>query len=295
MQGYRRATGAVLASLIVAEAAAAAAPAGPDYPASTSESEILRWVAARTSIARGMILMIEPRAVIALAVRPSPPGGALVRAELREELTGEDAKIRSARFLVDLDCSSRRYRIVERRMYALPDLKGEPQTDLQARPWAPVEEASPIARAWQAACTPGFIYPYASLAVATAPTAPPPRPPAPRIQAAAAGPPVSQTPAWQGPSSPTPPTSRPVIAGRYSAVLGSYTVRANATAASEKVDRILASQMFGRRKALIAATVKGVSYTVLTVSGFASAAEAAGFCEAARAIPLECLAKRSGD
>ena len=295
MQGCRRATGAVLASLIAAGAAAAAAPSGGDYPASTSESEILRWVAARTTIARGMILMIEPRAVIALTVRPSPPSGALARAELREELTGEDAKTRSARFLVDLDCSSRRYRIVERRMYALPDLRGEPQTDLQARPWAPVEEASPIARAWQAACTPSFVYPYASVAVATAPPAPPPKPPAPRVQAAAAAPPGSAASAWQAPSAPSPPTSRPVITGPYSAVLGSYTVRANATAASEKVDRILANQMFGRRKALVAATVKGVSYTVLTVSGFASASEAAGFCTAARAIPLECLAKRSGD
>ena len=295
MHGYRLATGAVLASLIAAEAAGAAAPSGGDYPASTSESEILRWVSARTSIARGMILMIEPRAVIALAVRPSPPTGALARAELREELTGEDAKTRSARFLVDLDCSSRRYRIVERRMYALPDLRGEPQTDLQARPWAPVEEASPIARAWQAACTPGFVYPYASVAVATAPPVPALKPPAPRVQRVVAAPPVSETPASQAPATPTPPTSRPVIAGPYSAVLGSYTVRANATAASEKVDRILGAQMSGRRKALVAATVKGVSYTVLTVSGFASAAEAAGFCEAARAIPLECLAKRTGN
>ena len=292
MQGCRRATGAVLAALI-AGGAAAAAPSGGDYPASTSESDILRWVAARTSVARGMILMIEPRAVIALSARPLPPNGALARAELREELTGADAKTRSARFLVDLDCSSRRYRIIERRMYALPDLRGEPQSDLQARPWAPVEEASPIARAWQAACTPGFIYPYAPL-IAAAPAVPPPRQPPPRIQAAAAPPPASEAPAWQPSAVPTPSPSRSIVTGPYTAVLGAYSVKANATAASEKVDRILANEMVGRRKALVAAAVRGVSYTVLSVSGFASAEEAAGFCTAARAIPLECLVRRNG-
>ncbi len=293
MQGYRRVTGAVLAALIAG--GAAAAPSGGDYPASTSESDILRWLAARTSIARAMILMIEPRAVIALSARPLPPNNGLARAELREELTGADAKTRSARFLVDLDCSSRRYRIVERRMYALPDLRGEPQSDLQARPWSAVEEASPIARAWQAACTPGFIYPYAPLIAAAPSGPPPPRPTPPRIQAAAGPPPpASDGSAWQPSAVAAPPTTRSIVAGRYTAVLGAYSVRANATAASEKLDRVLANQMAGRRKALVAATVRGVNYTVLSVSGFAAAEEAAGFCTAARAIPLECLVRHTG-
>ena len=81
--------------------------------------------------------------------------------------------------------------------------------------------------------------------------------------------------------------------GAYTAVLGSYSVSANAKGASDRLDRSLASQMAGHRKALTAATVKGTSYTVLTVSGFATAGEAGAFCTSARGIGLECFAKRT--
>ncbi len=75
-------------------------------------------------------------------------------------------------------------------------------------------------------------------------------------------------------------------------MLGSYTVRDNAVAASAKIDKALAGQMTGHRKALVAATVKGQAYTVLTVSGFATPTDAADFCRSAKAIPLACMVKK---
>ena len=287
----------MLAALSAGSALAAAPPAGADAPASTSEADTLRWIAARTSISHGMILMVEPKAVVALAAKPPPAIGAVVRVDLHEELTSAEAATRSARFVVDLDCSTHRYRIVERRMFPLPDLKGEPQTDLAARPWAVIDEGSPVARAWQASCTSSFVYPYASLAVAAAPPAPlapPPRPVAakpPKAIAKAAPPPA---PAASAPTPvPAPVAAGP--AGPYIALLGSFSVKANAAAASDKIDRALASQLAGRRKSLTAATIKGTAYTVLSVSGFADAAEAGAFCKSARGIGLDCLARKASN
>ena len=267
--------GLVLSAALLSGPALAAA--GPDFPASSAEADILGWIAVRTSMPRSSILIIEPRAVVALAGK-SPAAGGVVRVDVREELIGQDARTRSALFTVDLDCSTRRFRIAERRMFPLPDLKGPPQTDPQPRPWAAVQEASPIARAWQAVCTAGFVFPYASQA-ASAP-APPPRSSAPKAQVAVA---------LAAPDSPAPTSS----AGPYEAVLGAYTVKANALAASAKLDRALGRQLTGRRKAVVTATVKGVSYSVLSVSGFPTASEASVFCKAAHAIPLACIVKRA--
>ncbi len=286
--------GAMLAALF-AGPALAASPAGADAPASISEADTLRWIAARTSISHGMILMVEPKAVVALAARPPPALGAVVRVDLHEELTNAEAATRSARFVVDLDCSTHRYRIVERRMFPLPDLKGEPQTDLTARPWGVIDEGSPIARAWQASCTSSFVYPYASLAAAAAA----PTPLSPPRQSVTAKPPKAIAKAAPPPapaaSEPTPAPA-PIAAGPagpYIVLLGSFSVKANAVAASEKLDRALASQLAGRRKTLTAAIIKGTAYTVLAVSGFTDAAEAGAFCKAARGIGLDCLARRA--
>ena len=69
--GWSLAAGAALASLIGGTAQAQSqvqtqtlptAPPRGDFPATTSEADILHWVATRTSIPRGAILIIEPRA-----------------------------------------------------------------------------------------------------------------------------------------------------------------------------------------------------------------------------------------
>lgn len=276
---------AAMAALMAQGAQAAPAAGAADYPATTAEADILRWIAARTSISRGSILILEPKAVVALAAKGAPMGS-VVRGELREELISPDVKARSALFIVDLDCSTRRYRIVERRIFPLPDLKGEPQVDPQARAWAPVIDTAPVGRAWLAACTDGFVFPYAAQVAAAPPAQPtPPAPPPPPRRLAAAK---------TAPAAP-PPSPSPAPDGAYEAVLGAYTVRANAEAASEKLGRALAGRLQGRRKTLVPATVKGTNYTVLTVSGFATAGEASGFCAAAKAIPLACIVKRGSD
>ena len=287
-------TGLAAVAALAGGAALAAAPADPsrpDAPASTSEADTLRWVAARTSIPRGMILLIEPKAVVSLMAKPSPAMGAVVRVDLHEELTDASAATRSARFLVDLDCSMRSFRIVERRMYPLPDLRGEPQADLVARAWSPINEGSPVASAWRAACTPGFVYPYASLAAASEPAPPPARIAAPTMTRTAAAQPPAPPPA---PPAQPPPAEPALRTGAYTAVLGSYSVSANAKGASDRLDRSLSKEMAGHRKALTPVVVKGTSYTALTVSGFATAAEAGAFCTSARGIGLECFTKRTG-
>jgi hypothetical protein len=301
------------AVLIAGAAGAQTAPAvatGGDFPASNAEADILHWVATRTSISRASILMVEPRAVVALSGR-SPAGtpGSLAHAEVREELIGPDTKTRSASFSVDLDCAGHRFRIIQRKTYVLPDLRGEAQDNPQPAPWAEVNEGAPVAKAWKAVCTSDFVFPYpaqqtASIApslqkpIATAaPSTPPvpraatrPTPDVPVRKLAAAAPPVAPKPA----PAPKPATSvPPAVGGAFEAVLGSYTVRDNAMAASAKVDKVLTGQMAGHRKALVSATVKGQAYTVLTVSGFATPSDAAEFCRAAKAIPLACMVKKA--
>jgi len=304
--GVWPAAGGTLAVLI---GGAALAQAVGDFPASTSEADILHWVAARTSIPRASILMLEPNAVVSLASR-SPPGaqGTPAHAEVREELIGPDAKTRSALFSVDLDCAGHRFRIVQRRTFPLPDLQGEGQVNPQPAPWTEVAEGAPVAKAWAAVCTSGFVFPFAGQQTASAatvvqgpiPTAPsaiapvakaaaPPAPRAPvRKLAAASSPPAPK------PSPPPEAAASPVAGGPFEAVLGAYTVKDNAVAASAKLDKVLSAEMAGHRKSLVAATVKGQAYTVLTVSGFANPTDAADFCRAAKSIPLACLVKKGG-
>ena len=288
-------------SVVGSAAAATVPPVAPDVPASNAEPDILRWIAQRTSISRRMILIVEPRAVVALASSISMVGpGSVARAQLREELLGADAKTRSALFAVDLDCTSHKYRIAEREMYPLPDLKGAALTDPEPKPWAAVDESAPIGKAWLAACSPGFVFPYAPQAVAAAPAptpapspAPIKKPPAPRTLTVAGAPPPRATPRPAPAPPPAPAPSPAAAGGPYEAVLGAFAVKANAVAASDKLDRVLAPALAGRRKGLHTATVNGKLFTVLSVSGFASASDAASFCNAARAIKLDCVAKRS--
>ena len=301
----------LIAGAARAQTAPAPAPSG-DFPVSNAEADILHWVVTRTSIARSSILMIEPRAVVALAGR-SPVGatGDLAHAEVREELIGPDAKTRSASFSVDLDCAGRRFRIIQRKTYALPDLHGEAQDNPQPAPWAEVNEGAPVAKAWKAVCTNDFVFPYAPQQTASAasslqrpiatalPSSPPalkpaarPAPEAPiRRLATAAPPPASPKPA---PAAKLADSVTGASGGAFEVVLGSYTIRDNAVAASAKVDKALAGEMAGHRKALIAATVKGQAYTVLTVSGFATPTDAADFCRSAKAIALACMVKKGG-
>ncbi|HEX4095855.1 MAG TPA: hypothetical protein VHX64_03955 [Caulobacteraceae bacterium] len=284
-------------SLLVAGQALAAAA---DVPSSNAESDILRWIAQRTSISRRLILIVEPRAVVALASGISMGPGSVARAELREELIGPDAKTRSALFFVDLDCTTRKYRIAERELYPLPDLKGAVLTDLGHKPWAAIDEAAPIGKAWLAACTTGFVFPYATQSAGEPAPTPPPapvrKPPPPPTQTVASAP-APRPVARAAPAATSAPTSVPTPAARgaYEAVLGAFEVKANALAASDKVDRLLAHTRAGRRKTLGAATVNGKVFTVLKVSGFSSAADAASFCSSARAVHLDCVAKKGGN
>ncbi len=284
-------------------APATQAEAPGDYPASTSEADILRWLATRTSIPRASLLLIEPQAVVALAGRsPGGSSSSISHAEVREELIGPGAKTRSALFSVDLDCADHKFRIVARKTYALPDLRGEAQSNPEPGPWSQVNAGAPVAKAWQAVCTNDFTFPYGGQQTAsaapvvrkasTAGAAPAPiqagaaKPPPPVRKLATAAPPPASRPA-------PVEASAPVVSGDFEAVLGSYTVKDNALAASEKLDTVLARDMVGRRKALVTATVKGRVFTVLTVTGFANAADASSFCRDAKAIPLDCLVKKA--
>ena len=306
--GLGAASGAALAALIAGTAATqaqaqtpAAAPPRGDFPTSTSEADILRWVATRTSIPRGAILLVEPRAVVSLGTRtPAGSPGTLAHAEVHEELISPDATTRSALFSVDLDCSARKFRIIDRKTFPLPDLKGEGQLNPQPGAWSPVVDGAPVAKAWQAVCTTDFVHPYGSQA-STAPlasrtAAAPSTPPAAPVRRLATAAAPAAAPAPRAPPSFAPPAApeRRAIGGAYEAVLGSYSVRDNAVAASEKAGRVLAGELQGHRKSLVTVTVKGQVFTALTVSGFATAADASGFCNAARAVPLACMVRRGG-
>ena len=269
VNGARRAAAglggaALLAGLAAGPASALAA--GTDSPASLSETDILRWVAAHTSITRGSILSVGPQAVIALERNTGATGG-VASAEVREELVGTDlaarAQARSVRITLELDCATRRFRILGRTLFALPDLQGQGRDEAGAQTWTAVVESAPIGLAWKAVCTQGFVFPYAGA----------PRP--------AAAPPVRAV--------------RPVappMSGAYQALLGSYAVPTNAQGAAGKLTRGFGEALAGRRPRISSVVVGGKSYAAVTVAPFASAAEAGDFCARIKPSGLVCVIKR---
>ena len=237
-----------------------AAPA-PDFPSSPAEADVLHWLDARTSITRASILAIDPRAVIALerqAARPDPPG--VISAEVREELIGWDvaskAQARSVLISLELDCRARRFRILGRTLFALPDLQGTARNEAGSQAWAQAEETAPIGKAWRAGCDASFALPYA-------------RPL--RVQATAA----------------------PAGGGPYQVVLGSFAVATNAKAAADRLDHNYADALAGRRPVIRPTTVGGRAYSVVTVAGFASPEDARAFCGRISSSKLECSVRKS--
>lgn len=262
---------AVSAAIIPLGGGAAAAPDPPgaaDFPASSSQADILRWIASRTSIQPSAILVLEPKAVVAVERQAARDGGSKAEVVIREELIRADAAAqagaRSARFSLELDCMARQYRILGRTSFGLPDLRGEASANPQPTAWLALNESAPIFRAWQAACTPAFVFPFAVKAAAKSP------------------------PATPSPITPSPP-------GAYRAVLGSYSVRANALAASERLDQGFARALAGKRKSIRDISVNGRPFAVVTVEGFATAESAGDFCRDIKASALVCEVRRRSD
>ena len=261
---------------------AGAASAAQDFPASSSESDILAWVRSRTSIDRGSILSVGPQAVIAFERRTGTAQN-VVSAEVREELIGPDlaarASARSVRITLDLDCASHRYRILGRTLFVLTDLQGAGRNQAGSPSWAQVDETAPIGKAWQAVCTAGFAFPYARTSAS---------PPPPQSQLPPTELPRTQRPATQPPSTKPPATPR---SGDYEALLGSYAVPANAQGAVDRLTGGYAAALDGRRPGIVAVTVGGKSYSAVRVGPFASAAEAGEFCARIKPSGLVCVVK----
>ena len=236
-----------------------AAPAA-DFPASTAEADVLRWLGARTSITRASVLVIDPRAVISLERKTAlADRQGVISAEVREELIGADvaskAQARSVLISLELDCGARRFRILGRTLFGLPDLQGTARNEAGSQAWTAVEETAPIGKAWRAGCDASFTFPYAN---------------PPRVQAAAR------------------------TTGVYQVLLGSFSVAANAKAAVDRLDHGFADALAGRRPAIHPTTVSGRAYSVVTVAAFASAAEASDFCGRIRPSKLECAVRKLG-
>ena len=256
--GAGRAAQAAMVACAMTGLAQAAPP--PDFPSSSAEADVLRWLGARTSITRASILAIDPRAVIALereTARADREG--VVSAEVREELIGADvaakAQARSVLISLELDCGARRFRVLGRTLFALPDLQGTARNEAGSQAWAQVEETAPIGKAWRAGCDRSFTFPYAS---------------ASRVQTAAA----------------------PAGGGAYQVVLGSFSVAGNAQAAADRLDHGFTDALAGRRPAIHPTNVGGRAYSVVTVAAFASANEASDFCGRIRPSKLECAVRK---
>ena len=244
-----------------------AAPVPGDFPSSAGETDVLRWVGSRTSINRAAILAIDPRAVIALereTAAADRPG--VVSAEIREELIGTDvagrAEARSVLISLELDCGARRFRILGRTLFTLPDLQGTARNEAGNQAWTAVDERAPIGKAWRAGCDTSFAFPYAG----------------PRLQPASA-PALARVPSA-------------TLAGSYQVVLGSFTVAGNAQAAADRLDHGFADALAGRRPRIRPTTISGRSYSVVSVATFASAGEASDFCGRIRLSKLECAVRK---
>ena len=282
--------GWALALLIAAGAAAAAEP--PQKP-------LIDGFVTHSGLPRTWVVAVKPEIVVAIRDRDAlKPGEGAQRVRLQGEAADEDMAerlgYRSMRSAVEINCETRRDRVVEMEVFPQHDLKGPGQKRPVPGGWVQPSEDAYLADVIRTVCrAPRQVQAQAgteALQLGPAVTAKPPPRPGPVVLAKTAPPPPTKAEAPRlmslvttaVPAAPSPSPSP--SAGRLQAQVGALDTEADARRALDKL-----ALPSGASTRIETATVGGRVYYRALVSGFAAPAQAQAFCAEQRRRAAPCM------
>jgi cell division protein FtsN len=281
--------------LLVATGAASAAE--------PSQKPLIDAFVAHTGLPRGWVVAVKPEIVVAIrdrdALKPGE-GGQKVRlqGEAADEEMADRLGYRSMRSAVEINCETRRDRVVEMEVFPQHDLKGPGQKRAVPGGWVQPSEDAYLADVIRTVCRAPRAVQAQAQTDAEAPqlrptlsaTAKPSPHPAPAVLAKAtppappAAPAKVETPRLMTLVTAAAPVATPTAAGALQAQVGALDTEADARRALDKL--ALPSGISTR---IETATVGGRIYYRAVVAGFATPAQAKAFCAEQRRRAAPCM------
>ncbi len=306
-RGSERAVAAALAFVCVTLVGA-----GPE----PTHEELIGRAAGWSGLGRAAFVSVKPDMAVAIIGREGPgrTGGVVRNIELHGEVTNEaaakDFGYRSIRSQVDIDCSSRRDRVVRIDFYADHSLRGRSRTRRTPGDWAHPSPNAYLSDVIDAVCAPapaglrvaeaGALTAPAALTASPAPGAVraesgPPAPAVIKVADATPAKPLRSAPV-PAPRPATKSASMPVLALALAPGIAApeSTIAAQIAASSSAAGAALALRSVrgrlpaGANGKVVAATVNGRQVYRAIVQGFASNADARQFCQAQRKAGEDC-------
>lgn len=273
----------------------------PTYPPSLDPEPLLAWLQRETDIQPDKVLAVTPQALTSLMTTfPAAPSQG-PRLVIRAEALSADAAARTGALSwhvsMSADCGRHRVRLGETTGYPERNLIGERKPLRPAETdWREPEAGTALDAAWRAACAPDFKGPFQQAETAAAPAA--------RSDAPAKAAPVERQPVTEpkaAPRAPKPapePKSAPAAktAPTAAPAAGGVAVQVGATPSEADAKNLLASlgvTAAGRRAWIETAEVGGKTWRRVLIGGFASTAEASGFCEQLKSAGKACFVRPS--
>jgi len=315
-----------LAVLCLAAAlAGAAAPAlgqlAPSYPPSRSLADVAAWLQRETPIQPAQVVDISPQAVT--AVTTATPMGetrgflANISSEAMDpDIVSHDG-VTGWTIPVEVDCERREVRLGVMTGYRSRDLRTDPKVVRDAdTAWVVPSPTAPLAAVIRALCDRDFHRPLAGRTQLAAKAPGPAKPeaskpaaaktkpalmPAPPLRTAmlpapaasaekAAPPPTAAEPAAHAAAKPK--VKPPAGGGSFAVQVGASPSQADAQALLAKVKKKFAAEMGGAGASVATVQLDGKTVNRALITGFASSAEASGFCRMLTAKGQACFVRR---
>ena len=230
----------------------------------------------RTKMSRNAVVVVKPDIVIGLRQVPVIHSAA-DKLILQGEVVDPEAVARlgyqSMRSLVEINCETRRDRVVEMEVFALPNLKGTSQKRALPGGWVQPSEDAYMADVIRMICKPSPPQPVVAELMTPAP---------------ALKPTVGLTPRPKPPASAPPQAATPKPASTALAQVGSVDSEVGAQSMLSRIHDLIAPPLDTRVET---AQVGGRTYYRAQVIGFSSRAAAASFCTKIVARGGSCLTR----
>lgn len=295
---------------------AAAAPgvgqaADISYPPSRSLNDIAAWLQRDTPIALGQVVDVSPSAVTAVtaAAPTGQPRGFLANISseaVDPEILAQEG-IASWSIPVEIDCDRRAVRLGVMTGFRGRDLTSDPRTVRDAdTQWVNPMANAPLGATVRALCDREFRRPFAGRVKVAANAQPPSPSPGPTQPPATA-----KAPTLRPTLAPARPAAAPVSAAEKSSPPtraakaksasggGSVTVQIGASPSLPDTQTLLAKfkkkfapELSGLNAAVATVQVEGKTVNRALISGFASPAEANGFCRKLAQSGQACFIRR---
>ena len=230
----------------------------------------------RTKMSRNAVVVVKPDIVIGLRQAPVIHSAA-DKLTLHGEVVDPEAVARlgyqSMRSLVEINCETRRDRVVEMEVFALPNLKGTSQKRALPGGWVQPSEDAYMSDVIRMICKPSPPQPSVAEPITPAP---------------ALKPTVGLTPRPKPPVSAPPQAATPKPASTALAQVGAVDSEAGAQSMLNRIHGLIAPPLATRVET---AQVGGRTYYRAQVIGFPSRAAATSFCAKIVARGGSCLTR----